>query len=192
MKRFFRILKKAWNEVFEQAAKESHYQCSFLGALGSIASIALPAIGSLFGKGDKKGGGFPWESVLGAGGALISGLAGSDKGYSPEEQQKAKYKYELKLMQDRRAMLEEAGIKPQTPRFESYSKLHVLAPFLNKMIIGSFGDIMGQESMQKYGIDLGSTLQQMGANPQEPPQGGGGFPPIGGQPPWFKRSMGGI
>ncbi|MBW1975267.1 MAG: hypothetical protein JRI45_06815 [Deltaproteobacteria bacterium] len=133
------------------------------GIIGGVGSI----VGALSGK--KKG--TDWEAILGGAGEFLGGLTKEDA----EDRARAEYKYEKKLMEDRRRMLESAGLKPRTPRYETYSALSLFDPFLKKAIVGSFGDILGQEALQKYGIDIGSVLGQIG---QAPIAGGGATPPI--------------
>jgi len=150
------------------------------GAEKAIAgAMGLPALDLQFGKNAKgaKGekGSPKWlETALGAAGAGL-GAATEWHGYSPEEEEAARYKYSKKTMDDRRQMLKDEGIKPTNERVEYWSGLKELAPFVQASIMGSFKDIIGEEALSKWGAGAGITPQ--GGSPPSGP-GAPGAPPI--------------
>lgn len=188
------------------------------GTLGSLAGL-IPGIGTAIGTGlnvvdtltsKKKSTNAPWyETAIGAAGEVIGGIAGKDKGYSPEEQEAAKYKYGKKEAEDRIARADAAGLKPQTPRHEYWQGLSQIAPFMQNAIMGSFSDIFGQDTLSKWGASYSPTGAggqappgvPPGMPPIAPPGGGGGMPgggkypsePGGGgrpMPPWMEPGRG--
>jgi len=170
--KFLKQLKRAWDKVFEEAARQSCYQVNA----------------------------FPWAALIGAAGNIIGGIGKSaTEKKRPEREEAARYKYDTKAAEDRIKRAEAAGLKPTTPRHEYWSGLSQIAPFMQNAIMGSFADIFGQDTLSKWGSSYDPTgaggnvpmpPPGLGNIPIAPPGGGGGMPPEPGDrrrpmPPWM-------
>ena len=162
--KFLKRLKQEWNNMINEAVRQSYYQANWVPA------------------------------AITAGGALLSAIFGSKAKAKGEERLLEKqYEYGKQSAEDRIARADAAGLKPQTPRHEYWSGLSQIAPFLQNAIMGSFADIFGQDTLAKWGSNYnpmgaggnqGVTPpeMQLPPGPSGQPQGGGGRP----MPPWME------
>jgi len=80
------------------------------------------------------------------------------------------------MMNKRRQMFKDEGLKPQTPRYEIQKDLGIFDPMIKSAVMGSFRDIFGADTVARWGMDFDTmkkvagerqVAQEQQATPQE-------------------------
>ena len=133
------------------------------GASGSADSAPQSAEGGL--------GSYLSSGMFGLLGNVLGGIfAGKEKKAEAKRVEELYQKHRTQRFEDI-----EKYLKPELPMYNIVKDLSSIDPALKKMIFGRLTDVMGKDSLSKYGIDPSALLSGFGV-------GGGSAPPVENQP----------
>ena len=149
-------------------------------AIGAGATAAGAGLSAIDGGGESAGGGGGKSNLLetampgmvqGGFGLLGSLLSGKAK----EKEMKQEFEMYQKKGAEQKKRINES-LKPELARYNIEKDLSTIDPALKKMIFGRLTDVMGSESLSKYGVDPAALLASFSGG------GGGSVHPITKQP----------